>query len=375
MEPVVGIEQLNTTVEIMPGGIEIRSASFDRGVDPEFTRIANFTWELELPSGQRILGFGPVLHVDLESLGNHTITLTVKDMANNANSSSFEFAVVDTTAPVVNVVGPGEVDEDTTVDFSSEGTLDNDPCMVSGRCSFYNWTFTGPDGWSYFSERWETTVVFPDPGLYSGRLIVSDASMNTAEKDLVIKVNDITPPDGTIFGPVKVKVGETFNLTAAFEDNDQGFREGAIYHWNVNFIDDYGMSFKWGEDEGTNVSFEFLDVGNYTFVLTVTDASGNARKVTHKVWIWDPPVIPEEEELTKGERSWGLIVVIAVGVLLVLLIGALVIWRVTRERLHDVDWSDEDDELDELDDIDLDEDEEEVDFEFDEDEEEWFSFE
>jgi hypothetical protein len=60
-------------------------------------------------------------------------------------------------------------------------------------------------------------------------------------------------------------------------------------------------------------------------------------------------------------------VIIAVGVLLVLLISTLVIWRFTREHLHDVDWADEDDELDELDEIDLDEEDEKVDFELEDD--------
>ena len=369
MTPVVGIEELNRTVEILPGGVEFRSTSFDLGIDPEFTRIANYTWEMELPTGQRWLGYGPVYHVDFEILGNHSLTLNVKDMANNLNSTTIELVVVDTTAPEIKIVGPTIVDEDTSVEFSSEGTLDNDPCTITDRCAYFNWTFWGPDGWSYSSERWETTVVFPDPGFYSGRLIVMDPSGNPAQKDLVVKVNDITPPDATIVGPIKVMAGQDFNLTALFEDNGPELDREEAFQWVINFIDDYGLSFKLGKDNGTNITYSFLDIGNYTFDLTVTDTSGNARKVSHKVWIWDPPVIPEEEELTRSERSWVLVVIIAVGVLLILLISALVIWRVTRERLHDVDWADEDDELDELDEIDLDE-EEESDFEFDEDEEE-----
>ena len=100
----------------------------------------------------------------------------------------------------------------------------------------------------------------------------------------------------------------------------------------------------------------FLDRGNYTFDLTVTDPSGNSRKVSHKVWVWEPPVIEDDKELSKGERSWLLIVAISAGVLIILLVCAFVIFKVTRERLHDVDWADEEDDLDELDEIDIDED-------------------
>jgi hypothetical protein len=370
MEPVVGIKEFNRTIEIMPWGMDFISSSYDRGIDPEFTRIDNYTWELELPTGQRWLGYGPEYHADLELLGNHSLSLTIKDMANNYNFTTVEFVVVDTTAPDIKIIGPSVVNEDTSVVFSSEGTMDNDPCTISARCSYYNWTFWGPGGWSYTSERWETTVVFSEPGFYSGRLIVLDPSGNPAQKDLVVEVKDITPPNGEIIGPVKVLKGESFDLTAVFEDNGPDIEDEGSFVWVINFIDVYGVSFKWGEDQGVNLNYSFLDIGNYTFDLTVTDPSGNARKVSHKVWIWEQPVVPEEEQLTKSERSWGLIVIIAVGVLLILLISALVIWRVTRENLHDVDWKDEEEDLDEYDDIDLDEEEEEEEFEFDEDIEE-----
>ncbi|MGA1848986.1 MAG: S8 family serine peptidase, partial [Thermoplasmatota archaeon] len=366
--PVSKISDFNTTIEILPDGVTFVSSSYDIGDDPEFTRIKNTTWVLVLPTGERRITYGEEVHVIFEMLGNHSIEVRVRDMAGNTNSSKVDFVVRDTLSPVLELVGDLVVDEDTSVEYSSEGTYDNDPCAIGGKCAYYNWTFTGDDGWTYYSERWETTVVFPDPGSYDGSLTVADSSGNSANLTFRITVNDITPPEGDIQGPVKIELGEVLNLTAVFTDNDPLFAEDGEYLWIINFLDERGVPLRWGEREGKEMDILFEDPGNYTFQVTVTDASGNSRKADHRVWVKETVIAEEEEELTPEERSWTLIIIIAVIVLIILVLSSILVWRLKREDVRDVDWDDEDDEIEELDDIDLDEeDEEDLDFEFDED--------
>jgi len=367
-KPTASILDLDTIIEILPEGVTFVSSSYDTGSDPEFTGISNTTWVMVLPTGERRISYGEEVHIVFEMLGNHSIEVTVKDMAGNTDSVKMEFVVVDTMSPVLQLVGDLVVDEDTSVEYSSEGTVDNDPCAILGRCAYYNWTFTGDDGWAYYSGRWETTVVFPDPGPYLGRLFVADSSGNNASLGFEITVNDITPPDGEIRGPVRIEPGEVLNLTAVFTDNDPMFIDDGDYKWVISFLDERGVPFRWGEREGEEIGILFEDPGNYTFQVTVTDASGNSRRAEHRVWVKENIVIYDEEELTPGERSWTLIIIIAVIVLIILVLSSILVWRLKREDVKDVDWYDEDDEIEDLDDIELDEEENE--FEFDEDD--WY---
>ncbi|MGA1792927.1 MAG: S8 family serine peptidase [Thermoplasmatota archaeon] len=369
MPPSPVIEEFNTTWEISPDGLTFVSASYDNGLDPEFTFVSNHTWELTMPTGERRIAYGGTFHADIELLGNHSLKLTVKDMANNKVSTEVDFVVIDTTSPEINIIGSFVVDEDTSVEYSSQGTTDNDPCTSSNRCAVYNWTFTGPKGFEFYSNKKETTVVFPNPGSYLGKLTVGDPSGNENFKTFAISVNDITPPLGNIVGPKKIVLGEALSLSADFTDNHDDLANSSSFHWSIDFVNDHGVSFKWGEREGRTLELTFEDPGNYTFDLTVTDGSGNSRKDSFRVWVWDPPFV-EPDEVTKEERSWTIVIVIAAVVLFVLIVAGIFIYIMKREDIRHVDWDDEDDEIAELDEIDLDEEEEDdFDLEFDEMEE------
>ncbi|MBN1389301.1 MAG: S8 family serine peptidase [Candidatus Thermoplasmatota archaeon] len=353
LSPVPVIEEFNTTVEASEEGIDITSVSYDLGIDPDFMIISGQTWELVMPTGERRFGEGENFHIDIEQLGVHTIKLSVEDPARNKASTELAFIVVDTTSPEISYEGSFIVDEDTAVEYSSSGTRDNGPCTSLDRCAVYNWTFTGVHDFVHYSSRWETTVVFPDPGEYFGRLMVEDPSGNSDVKTFSISVRDITPPTGGISGPKQVIFGERLELYTDFTDNSGDPLNASSYQWKINFLNEYGVSFRWMELEGAGVQLFFDDTGNYTFDLTVTDSSGNTRNVSHRVWVTDPPDTEEDVGPTKEERSWTVIILIALVVLLVLLAAAVLIWFMKREDIRTVDWDDEDDELD---DIDIDED-------------------
>ncbi|MFW3147151.1 MAG: S8 family serine peptidase [Thermoplasmatota archaeon] len=362
--PTVRLSRFNKTHEIDHRGMTFNSTSFDSGLDPEFAFISNQTWEITLPTGERRIGYGESFHMETHYLGNHVLKLTIKDMAGNVNSTMVPFLVQDTTAPVPKVTGELSVNEDTSVEFSSEGTTDNDPLLRDSRITRYNWTFWRGGDWTYHSERDSTSVVFPQPGSYNGMLTVVDRSGNGANREFSVRVLDITPPTGSIIGPSKIIFGELSNFTANFTDNDPSVFGNASYQWMVEYVDEYGKTFKRGEYEGNVLSIVFDDPGNYSLTLKVIDPAGNMETAKHRVWAWEPPTNIEEEGLTPEERSWTMIIIIAVVVLVMVVVAVVVAFILTREKVKDVKWAEEeDDEEDEdLDDVDL---EEEDDFEFD----------
>ncbi|MEA3557893.1 MAG: S8 family serine peptidase [Candidatus Thermoplasmatota archaeon] len=360
MLPSPRVVPFNETMEISSEGVLFRSNSSDTGLDVEYTVISNMTWEVVLPTGEVRRGFGDSYHLDMDNIGNHVLNLTVEDMAGNINSTMIPFILRDTKSPEPAVLGPLIVNEDTSIRYSSHGTTDNDPLLIESRDTLYNWTFSGNE-WNYTSERNETTVIFPEPGMYTGRLRVTDRSGNRGNATIEIRVIDITPPTGSISAKRWAYANDPVYFNTTFVDNDIGVFANATYAWELWFKDEYGKTFDLGSRNGSSLQMTFEDVGNFTLVLNVTDPAGNSVFEEHTIWIKDRPFVPEEEGLTPEERSWTLIVII-VAVIALLLVGALIFIRIiTKEDIKDVDWADEED----LDDYD-DEDEEEIELEWDE---------
>lgn len=352
MEPYPDIDDLPGTLELSHEGFTFYSNSSDRGVDPEFRKIIETVWEIRLPTGEVKRGEGDSYHLDMRHIGNHTLTLTVEDMAGNTNSTIGSFIIEDTQPPVPSVFGSFEVCEDTSVRFSSYGTRDNDPLLILSRDTLYNWTFTGKEGWNHTSERNETTVIFPEPGSYTGILKVTDRSGNQGTTTFDIEVLDITPPTGTISARKWAYLDEFVYFNATFKDNYMEVFSNSTYTWSVWFLDDHGKRFYLGEENGSSLGMDFEDTGNYTLVLNVTDPGGNTAMEEHTIWIKDRPMVIEEEGFTPEERSYTFMIIIGV-VLIILLVGALIfIGYLTKEKIHDVDWAD--DELEELDELDED---------------------
>ncbi len=117
--------------------------------------------------------------------GTVAVRLDVTDGADNVGTAQGSIAVAD-EFPFAMLAGPRVVDEDATVNFSALGSTDD------GGIVEYAWTISGP--WSASGTGPLLEVVFPEPGEYTVRLIVTDTGGNTNETSLHVTVRDLLEP-------------------------------------------------------------------------------------------------------------------------------------------------------------------------------------
>ncbi|MDG6225639.1 MAG: S8 family serine peptidase [Candidatus Thermoplasmatota archaeon] len=267
-------------IEVSLEGLDLRSFSMDQGVDPEFTYLENITWTLIEPSGRRTDRYGSEnVTLIFEEFGEHILYLSVRDPAGNTNITYVLLTVQDTTPPEVNITGEFEIDEDQTVRFDTEGTIDNDPLFRSREGTMYNWTFTGAGSWTRTFDTNTVFITFQDPGDYSVLLVVTDGSNNSAHMEREIFVRDITPPQGNIIGPNSPILGIPVTYLENVTDNDPLFPEGMTYSWNLTYME--GLpSEQWSIlVDGTSIDHNFTVAGTYFLTLTVTDRTGNRNDI------------------------------------------------------------------------------------------------
>ena len=254
------------------------STSRDLGIDPEYTFIENMTWRMVDPIGRVVLFYGmddlPYRFMDL---GNYTLMLTVRDPARNINSTTVNISVVDITAPVVGIEGSLVVDERSTATFDPNVT-DNDEFWLHRTENPVLWEFRG-EGFEMNITEITARVSFPRPGMYTVRLTVVDGGGNTANVSANITVRDVTPPEGHIDAPDEVILGIPALFTANMTDNDPRFPDGALFMWNLSYMD--GPPETWWSvfPNGSSLLYNFTQPGYYMLTLTCLDASGNERNV------------------------------------------------------------------------------------------------
>lgn len=293
-------------IEISLEGTEFISYSQDEGIDPEFTYLENVTWTLIEPSGRRTDYYGSMnITLIFEEFGEHILYLSVRDPAGNTNVTYILPTVQDTTPPEVNITGEFDVDEDRTLRFDTEGTIDNDPLFRSREWTTYIWTFTGSGNWKRTFDTNTVFITFEEPGDYSVVLLITDGSNNSASESRDIIVRDITPPQGNIIGPNNPILGVPVTYKENVTDNDPLFPEGMTYSWNLTYMEglpseQWSMIF-----EETSFTHNFTVGGTYYLTLTVTDRSGNMNDLGLSIIaIGDiiPPVILDINP--KPNASW-----------------------------------------------------------------------
>jgi subtilisin family serine protease len=368
-DPIARIRQVERLIEIRCNCTTFVSDSFDVGSDPEFTEIANETWILEGPFGATSINFGRTLDHNFERTGNYSLTLKVRDHAMNRDEETITFEVVDRTPPVPVISGPVVGDEDTTYQFSMEGSIDNDPELISEERADVLWIFQGPLGFYETSERYESYVLFPEPGIYGINLKITDGGGNNATVNGTIEIRDITPPNLAIEGDRVFDPGESAWFNATVDDNAPAGSPQPEYLWQLFYLDG-GSDIPLSSTEESSFRITMIDPGNYSLKLTVSDPSGNSRNESIQLLVRKPVIIsgetPQDDDAPPYDYiAYGLVVI---GI--VMLLG-IIIFAAGRRRFSDdvdMDWEEDDMDIDELDGV---EDEEnEIDWD-DDDWEDW----
>ena len=181
--------------------------------------------------------------VDTSTVGTYTITYSATDAVGNTGTAIRTVNVVDTTAPVITLLGEATVTIEVGSTYSDAGATASD--NYDGDVSSSIVTVNGVD---------EDTV-----GTYTVTYNVTDANSNAATQvSRTVNVVDTTAPVITLLGEatVTIEVGSTYSdAGATASDNYDGDVSSSIVTVN-------------GVDEDT--------VGTYTVTYNVTDANSNA---------------------------------------------------------------------------------------------------
>ena len=235
-----------------------------------------------LPAGVTALSLLNVSTTASTGLGFYAVVVTASSTSPNALTTN-------STTVGVNVVQAG-VDEFPTamLSFSPPNPIVGQTLLFSGSGSFdpdgsivsYNFTFS--DFSRVITNSANVTHIFTSPGLYNAILTVTDssnlkgfafASVNVAGNqtneapvaDFFVRVSNASLP---------IRAGQlvTFDGSPSFDP------DGFITFYSWNFGDGSSGS-------GQLTSHSFLNPGNYTVSLTVTDSSSKTASAHHTITV------------------------------------------------------------------------------------------
>ncbi len=190
--------------------------------------------------------------VDTDTVGEYTLTYTSTDASGNAGTATRTVKVVDTTAPVVTVTGTNPL----TLEVAQDATYTDDGATATDASGTVTVVTTGS--------------VNPQlVGTYTKTYTSTDASGNAGTATRTVNVVDTTAPSVTLLGgsPYEVEVSQTATFT------EPGFTavDNAATELTKSYIG----------------SIPLDEVGTFSRIYTVTDASDNSTSVTRTVNVVD----------------------------------------------------------------------------------------
>ena len=192
--------------------------------------------------------------VDTNVLGAYTLTYTAVDNSGNQATATRTVNVVDTTAPVITLVGDSQVNLEVGSTYTDAGATasDNYDGDISSQIVVVN------------------NVDVNTLGSYTVTYSVSDSSSNAASVvTRTVNVVDQTAPTITILGdnPVTIEAGSTYTDAGATATD--------------NYNNDVTSSITASSTVDSNT------IGSYTVTYTVSDASGNQATAVRTVIVED----------------------------------------------------------------------------------------
>ncbi|MDC0552063.1 DUF5011 domain-containing protein, partial [Flavobacteriaceae bacterium] len=188
--------------------------------------------------------------VNSENLGSYTLTYTATDSSGNTTTATRTVNVVDTTAPIITLIGDNPITIEVGDTFTDTGATATDNYDTEISVSV-----TG-------------TVDNNTIGVYTLTYTATDSSGNTTTATRIVNVVDTTTPVITLIGdnPMNIEVGGTFTDPGATATD--------------NYDTEITVSVTGTVDNTT--------VGAYTLTYTATDSSDNSTTVTRIVNIFSP---------------------------------------------------------------------------------------
>ena len=191
--------------------------------------------------------------VNPQVVGTYTKTYTSTDASGNAGTATRTVNVVDTTAPVVTLIGgsPYEVEVSQTATYTEPGFT-----AVDNAATELTKSFTG-------------SIPIDAVGSFERIYTVTDASDNSTSVTRTVNVVDTTPPEVTLLGDATVTV-----------EADQG---GTYVDADVSATDNANTALKFAVASNLKLGIP----GTYYYQWKVTDQSGNYKIVERTINVVD----------------------------------------------------------------------------------------
>ena len=214
--------------------------------------IISYTWTFHDETPQTLTGVST--SYTFQSPGNYTVSLNVTDATGNWATEALIITVLPSSEVLANA-GPDQI-----VNEDVEVTLHGSVSWNSTDFVTYTWTFH--DGFPQTLIGPTINYTFSTPGNYTITLTVTDTPDYTAMDTLEITVQDVTKPAPIITVESPLIVGTPVTVSASASTDNVGITQ---YAWD--FGDGHVVT-------GINTSHSYTIPGNYTLVLTVSDAAG-----------------------------------------------------------------------------------------------------
>ncbi|WP_416350892.1 PKD domain-containing protein [Rivularia sp. UHCC 0363] len=208
---------------------------------------------------------GKIVNHKFVDNGTYTVTVTVED-TNGASTQQTLTVQVDNVAPTITeITGDTVINEGDTANYTATVTDPGDDKLT------YSWNF-GDGSTPKTGEN--VSHIFTDDGIYTVTLTVEDGDGGIATETITVTVNNVAPTITEITGDTNINEGDiaTFKAIANDPGNDK-----LTYTW------DFGDGST--PIQGDNVSHKYLDNGDYTVTLTVTDDDGASTTQTQTLTV------------------------------------------------------------------------------------------
>ena len=267
-------------------------AYLDASSSSDNVGIIEYTWNISLPNSSLVLT-GMNTSYQFHIAGRFTVSLTVRDLRGNSANDTIWVTVADTTPPMAAAGWDLNVNQHELVYFDAGGSTDN-----SG-ISLYTWIIVresdrrSASGDNEVARLYGANVshVFHDSGIFVVTLVVTDSEGNNATDSLLVTVSDITSPVANAGADVFVgQDGRVVFNGSGCTDNSGRMN----YTWTFQYNDEPVVLY------GISPEFTFIEPGEYSVSLRITDPTGNAHNDRITIFVSDiaPPVITGPDVIT-----------------------------------------------------------------------------
>jgi len=269
--------RISTTPPPLSAGFTFSPSSPRKNQQVTFTGSASggttpysFSWTF----GDGSSGTGSTVTHAYASTGTFTVVLTVKDNGLPQQTATSQQSVTVTSQPT-----PLTASFTYSPSAPIAGQQVTFTASASGGTAPYSFSWNFGDGST--GTGYSISHTYVTAGTFTVALTVKDSGspQQTTSSQQSITVTNPPPPTLTAsftFTPANPQVGQTVSFTGSASGGTQPY----TYSWT------FGDS---GTGSGSSVTHTYQAAGNYTVVLTVTDAAGKTASSTQTVTVSNPP--------------------------------------------------------------------------------------